>query len=160
MVTKKPKGLGRGLEALLGQQLTYMASQLLPFVYANTPVGETPNVSDVINMLHDFALQSVQPGGPIVDVGTYLQRLLTKLDPNSVMGATFKGLTPGQQVNTAQGLLNGLSNFAPTPFLGNALRNYWQTNGTDFLSQALRVDNPNTTPFNEFLSGFVYPGGE
>jgi len=150
---------GSGLETLVGQQLTYMANQLLPFLYANTPVGETPNASDVINMLHDLAVNMVSPNGDIVDVGTLLKRLLGKLDPNSIMGATFADLTPGEQVSTAQNLLNGLSNFAPTPFLGNALRNYWATQGTDFLSQALRVANPITTPFNEFLSGFVYPSG-
>lgn len=150
---------GSGLEAMLGEQLTYMASQLLPFVYANTPVGQTPNVSDVINMLHDFAVQAVQPGGPIIDVGTYLQRMLGKLDPNSIMGATFAGLTPGEQVSTMTSLLRGLSNFAPTPFLGNALRNYWDQHGTDFLSQSLRVANPLNQSFNEFMGGFVYPTG-
>jgi hypothetical protein len=122
-------------------------------------VGETPNASDVINMLHDLAISMVSPSGQIIDVGTLMQRLLTKLDPNSIMGATFKGLTPGAQVSTAQNLLNGLSNFAPTAFMGNALRNYWATQGTDYLSQALRVTNPTTTPFNEFMGGFVYPGG-
>lgn len=150
---------GSGMDALVGQQLTYMANQLLPFLYANTAVGETPNASDVINMLHDLAISMVSPSGQIIDVGTLMQRLLTKLDPNSIMGATFKGLTPGAQVSTAQNLLNGLSNFAPTAFMGNALRNYWATQGTDYLSQALRVTNPTTTPFNEFMGGFVYPGG-
>jgi hypothetical protein len=148
---------GAGMEALVGQQLTYMANQLLPFLYASTPVGQTPNASDVINMLHDLAVSMVGPDGQIIDIGTLMQRMLGKLDPNSLMGSTFAGLTPGEQVSTANNLMSGLSNFAPTAFLGNAVRNYWEQQGNDFLSQALRATNPLNQSYTEFMGGFALP---
>jgi hypothetical protein len=57
-----------------------------------------------------------------------------------------------------RGLVSNASNWAATPFFGQAIRNWYDANEARYLSNALKVD-PNGQSLGEILKSIVFPSG-
>ena len=152
------------LAAVFGDQAGYIVNQLLPFLFANTPVGQTPNISSVINKVHDVLKGMATPGGETFDVAKLLELLFAQAgNADAKNGATtmsglFSGLSPSEYAAAMQGMVNNVSNWAPTPFFGQAIRNWYGNQQTNYLSDALRALNPEQRNLGEILRGSAFPG--
>lgn len=152
------------LVALFGDQAGYIVNQLLPFLFADTPLGQTPNISSVINKVHDVLVNQATPGGSTFDVAKLLQLLFeqaSNADASSgatTMSGLFSGLSPSEYAAAMQTMVNNASNWAPTPFFGQAIRNWYDSQQTHYLSDALRALNPEQRNLGEILQGSVFPG--
>ncbi|MCA9859964.1 MAG: hypothetical protein KC438_09585, partial [Thermomicrobiales bacterium] len=152
------------LVALFGDQAGYVVNQLLPFLFADTPLGQTPNISSVINKVHDVLVNQATPGGSTFDVAKLLQLLFeqaSNADASSgatTMSGLFSGLSPSEYAAAMQTMVNNASNWAPTPFFGQAIRNWYDSQQTQYLSDALRALNPEQRNLGELLQGSVFPG--
>jgi hypothetical protein len=56
------------------------------------------------------------------------------------------------------GFVNNASNWAATPFLGQAIRNWYAGEQTNYLSDSFRATNPNSKSLGELLQSMVFPG--
>ena len=57
-----------------------------------------------------------------------------------------------------QTMVNNASNWAATPFFGQAIRNWYDAAQTSYLSDALRALNPEKRNLGEILQGTLFPG--
>jgi hypothetical protein len=152
------------LEALFGDQAGFIANQLLPFLFADTPIGQTPSISSVINKINAVLKDQATPGGATFDVAKLLQLLFgqaaqpTGSTNPTLMGGYFAGLTPTEQAAAMSGFVNNASNWAATPFLGQAIRNWYAGEQTNYLSDSFRATNPNSKSLGELLQSMVFPG--
>ena len=55
-------------------------------------------------------------------------------------------------------LISNASNWAATPFFGQAIRNWYDAQQTGYLSDSLKANSPNGKSLGEILSGMVFPG--
>ena len=152
------------LAAVFGDQAGYIVNQLLPFLFANTPLGQTPNISSVINKVHEVLKGMATPGGETFDVAELLALLFGQAaNADATTGATtmsglFSGLSPSEYASAMQTMVNNVSNWAPTPFFGQAIRNWYDSQQTNYLSDALRALNPEQRNLGEILRGSLFPG--
>jgi hypothetical protein len=152
------------LEALFGDQAGFIANQLLPFLFADTPIGETPSISSVINKINAVLKDQATPGGATFDVAKLLELLFGQASQATgsanptLMGGYFAGLTPTEQAAAMSGFVNNASNWAATPFFGQAIRNWYEGEQTNYLSDSFRANNPNTKSLGELLQSMVFPG--
>jgi hypothetical protein len=151
------------LRAIFGDQAEYVATQLLPFLFADTPIGQTPSISSVINKINEVLKNQATPGGSTFDVAKLLELLFGQASQNkaaanpTLMGGLFAGLSPSEQASAMRGLVSNASNWAATPFFGQAIRNWYDANETSYLSGALSA-TPNGKSLGEILQGIVFPG--
>ena len=151
------------LRAIFGDQAEYVVNQLLPFLFADTPIGQTPSISSTINKVHDVLANMAAPGGSTFDVAKLLELLFGQASQNkdaanpTLMGGMFAGLTPSEQASAMSALVSNASNWAATPFFGQAIRNWYDAQQDSYLSGALSA-HPNGKSLGEILSGMVFPG--
>ena len=151
------------LRAIFGDQAEYVVNQLLPFLFADTPIGKTPSISSTINKVNEVLKNMATPGGSTFDVAKLLEVLFGQASQNkdsknpTLMGGMFAGLTPSEQASAMRSLVSNASNWAPTPFMGQAIRNYYDAEETNYLSNALKA-KPDGRSLGEILSGLIFPG--
>jgi hypothetical protein len=151
------------LQALFGDQAGYIANQLLPFLFADTPLGQTPSISSVINKIHEVLQNQATPGGQTFDIAKLLQLLFGQAakpgdtSNPTLMSGMFAGLTPSEQASAMKSLISSASNWAATPFFGQAIRNWYDAMQTDYLRNALKV-NPDERSLGSILGSTVFPG--
>jgi len=152
------------LRAIFGDQAEYVVNQLLPFLFADTPIGQTPSISSTINKVNEVLKGMATPGGSTIDVAKLLELLFGQASQNkdsknpTLMGGMFAGLTPSEQASAMASLISNASNWAATPFFGQAIRNWYDAQQTGYLSDSLKANSPNGKSLGEILSGMVFPG--
>jgi hypothetical protein len=77
----------------------------------------------------------------------------------TLMGGMFAGLTPSEQAAAMSAMVSNASNWAATPFFGQAIRNWYDAEQTDYLSNSLKANGMNTKSLGELLQSMVFPGG-
>jgi len=103
------------------------------------------------------------PGGSTFDVAKLLELLFGQASQNkdsanpTLMGGMFAGLTPAEQASAMASMVSNASNWAATPFFGQAIRNWYDAQQDSYLSGALSA-TPNGKSLGEILSGMVFPG--
>ena len=73
-------------------------------------------------------------------------------DAQTIGSSLLAGQTPAQQRSSMLGVINDLANWAPNPRMAQALRNWAQTQGTEYVRQASQATNPYAHPFGRFLT--------
>jgi hypothetical protein len=154
------------LEAIFGDQAGFIANQLIPFLFADTPIGQTPSISSVINKINAVLKNQATPGGATFDVAKLLEVLFGQAAQGkgatnpTLMGGMFAGLTPSEQAAAMSAMVSNASNWAATPFFGQAIRNWYDAEQTDYLSNSLKANGMNTKSLGELLKGMVFPGAQ
>ena len=159
------KDMGVGGEALqgrYGELSTFIASQLLPIMYAGTPIGKIPKGGDVVNKLNALLSDMATPGGGEIDPRKLLDTVLSEgskstKDKQTLGSSLFAGMSPAKQGETMQGLVNNISNWLANPYFAQALRNWASTQKDEYISAASSAKNTYKDPFATYLKGTALP---
>ena len=159
------KDLGIGGEALqgrFGELSTYIASQLLPIMYAGTSMGKIPKGGDVVNKLNALLTEMATPNGGEIDPMKLLDTVLgegskSTKDKQTLGSALFAGMSPAKQAETMQGLIANISNWLANPYFAQAMRNWASTQKDEYISAASSAKNTYKDPFATYLKATALP---
>lgn len=153
---------GEPLQSRFGDLSTYVSSQLLPVLYAQTAMGKLPKGGDVVNRLHELLSQMATPGGEEIDPMALLDTVLTEgskstKDKQTLGSSLFAGMSPAKQAETMQGLVNNISNWLSNPYMAQAMRNWIATQKDDYIGATARASNTYKDPFATYLRATALP---
>ncbi len=153
---------GEPLQSRFGDLSTYVSSQLLPILYAQTAMGKMPKGGDVVNRVHDLLTQMATPDGDEIDPMKLLDIVLTEgskssKDKQTLGSSLFAGMSPAKQAETMQGLVNNISNWLANPYFAQGMRNWISTQKDDYIGATARAKDTYKDPFAKYLRATALP---
>lgn len=140
----------------------FLANQLTPLLYGETPVGQIPKGGDVVNRLHDILKGFATPGGGEIGAMKLLERLLTETsktssDKQTILSALAVGKTPAEQAAIIGDLIDSISNWLPNPYFAEAMRSWRSTQADKYIGATAAANGTYTKSYADWLRANGYP---
>jgi hypothetical protein len=120
-------------------------------------LGSMPHAGDVVNRLAEFGQDQTRQGGSTVNVPELLKIVLGEASKGTggqqtMMSALFGGQTASDQARNMSGIVGDISNWAPNPMFGQALRQWIAVQAEEFQRASAQANNPYRGGFGNYLS--------